>query len=146
MWSHCLYKVHAIQTSLKCEMKKVLPLWGVCAVYVCVKWPSSRSSLLRVDALNPEGMAPMADSTSVASICHTRIHTLKKFNYDVDIRICVNVDFVAVTSVRAFLTVAQFDALLLKNRKISIKMAHNWVFILSQTSNTGGGEVRIQTS
>lgn len=80
------------------------------------------SSLLRVDALNPEGMAPMADSTSVASIC-------KNVNSDVDIRIVLMVDFVAVTSVIAFLTVAQFDALLLKKGEMSIKMTHTSVFI-----------------
>lgn len=97
------------------------------------------SSLLRVDALNPEGMAPMADSTSVASICHT---WTKNLNSDVDITIVLTVDFVAVTSVRAFLTVAQFDALLLKNRKISIKITHNWVFLLMQNRNTGS----VQTS
>lgn len=54
----------------------------------------------------------------------------------------LTVDFVAVTSVRAFLTVAQFDALLLKNRKKSIKMTHNWVFIWIQTSNKGGEEYK----
>lgn len=37
-------------------------------------WPST-SSLLRVDGLNPEGIAPMAESTSVASICFTHTHT-----------------------------------------------------------------------
>lgn len=84
------------------------------------------SSLLRVDALNPEGMAPIADSTSVASICHT---CTKNVNSDIDIRIVLMVDFVAVTSVRAFLTVAQFDALLLKKGEMSIKMTHTSVFI-----------------
>lgn len=53
--------------------KRFTDVESVCCV--CVKWPSSTSSLLRVDALNPEGMAPMADSTSVASICHTHKHT-----------------------------------------------------------------------
>lgn len=59
----------------------------MCRVCVCVKWPSVMRSLLRVDALNPEGMAPMADSTSVASICYTHTHTQKHWH---GIRTCVN--------------------------------------------------------
>lgn len=35
------------------------------------------------------------------------------------------VDFVAITSVKAFLTVAQLDALLQKKQKLSIKMTNN---------------------
>lgn len=32
---------------------------------------------MRVDGLNPEGIAPMAESTSVASICHKQSENLK---------------------------------------------------------------------
>lgn len=67
----------------------------------------------------------MADSTSVASICYTDTHRLKTINVMIKFEFMLLVDFVAITSVKAFLTVAQLDALLQKKQKLSIKMTDN---------------------
>lgn len=64
----------------------------------------------------------MADSTSVASICHADTRRVKTVTTMMTLAFVLIVDFAAVTSVKAFLTVAQLDVLLQeKNRNFQLK-------------------------